>query len=304
MTFTIEWDSREKGNKGQEGPARWFDVLGGRRRTEVKKMTIKIGDYALWWHTHLKVLVEKKEWDDLSRSLASGHLDEQLDRMAKVRETTGCTLILLVEGKRRVSHAHIDQKSLQAKLDHIMFDNRAHVIYTESVEDTVRRLYELVDNLKVDESQVPPQFAEANKVLTLAKDHGPDQMQLDCFMAVPGLSIATARVMIDQGWNTFHLLEVDEAALAEIKYPSGAVMGPARARKIYAALGTRKTWTKIIEQINGVTRKTAEAIFRAVPDMNDWTEDKLSLVQRTEKTKVGQALAARILDTLNHKKKK
>jgi ERCC4-type nuclease len=304
MTFTLKWDcNRERANRRDKtggSPGQWLDIHCARRRVEVVGETLPLGDYLVFWYTLVKILIERKTWDDLAGSIKTGHLDEQLGRMQLVRAETGCTLVLLVEGRRRESHCHVESKSLQAKLDHIMFAGYANIIYTDSTEDTVKRIYEMIDNLQVPDA--PPQFAEANKVLQMTKDHGPDQTLLDCFMAVPQLSLSTARILIDRRWNLWNLYEADADTLAEITYPSGAKMGPARAKKINKAMGERKTWVKILEQIQGVTKKTAERMFESESDLYKWTEDSVADVAKTEKSRVGPVVAARVIDALSYRK--
>jgi ERCC4-type nuclease len=306
MTFTLKWDSvRERANRRDKtggSPGQWLDIYCARRRVEVVGETLPLGDYIVFWYTVPKILIERKTWDDLAGSIKTGHLDEQLGRMQRVREETGCTLVVLVEGRRRESHCHIESKNLQAKLDHIMFAGQANIVYTDSTEETVKRIYEMIDNLQVPNE--PPQFAEANKVLTATKDHGPAQTLLDCFMAVPQLSLSTARILIDQHWNLWDLYEAEESTLAEITYPSGAKMGAARAKKIAKAMGERKTWVKILEQIQGVTKKTAELLFAAEADHNKWTENSIADVAKTEKSRVGPAVASRIVTALSYRKPK
>jgi len=156
----------------------------------------------------------------------------------------------------------------------------------------------------VDERAEPPQFVEANKVLAIAKDHSPEQTQIECFMAVPQLSIATARVLSLNRWSLWNLYEATADELAVIQYPSGALLGPQRAKKIAAAMGKQATWIKILEQIQGVTKKTMQLIFTADPDMYNWTEDKVAAIAKTEKSRVGPAVATRIISALNYTRKK
>jgi ERCC4-type nuclease len=305
MTFLLKYDTRERGNRRDRsggGPAQWIEIHKPRRKIEVEREALAIGDYQLFYRGALLILFERKTWDDLAGSLKGAHLDEQLGRMDKVRVETGCTIIIIVEGRRRESHGHVESRALQAKLDHIMLAGRAHIVYTDSTEDTVQRIYELADNVVVEGRDVPPVVNEANKVLSLTKDHGPEQTQLDCFMAVPGLALATARIMIAKGWSLWTLYEADVEILAAISYPSGAVLGVQRARKIEAAMGERKTWIKILEQIQGVTKKTAEALFSSERDLYKWTIDNVANVAKTAKTRVGPVVAKRIIDTLAFRK--
>jgi len=297
--FILKWDKdRERSNRRDTSggtPGQWLDIHSARRRVEVIGETLPIGDYLAFWYTTLKILFERKTWDDLAQSLTSGHLDEQLGRMQKVHEETQCTLIIIVEGRRRESHGHVKSSALQTKLDHIMLANRASIIYTDSIEDTVKRIYELIDNIEVTDA---PVLREDCKSLQLTKDHGPDQTLLDCFMAVPQLSLSTARIMIARNWNIWDLFAADVKVLSEITYPSGAKMGPARAKKIKQAMSERKVWVKILEQIQGVTKKTAEAIFQTEEDQLKWTEEMLTDIAKTEKSRIGVTVAKRIIASL------
>ena len=299
MLFRIDIDDRER----EAIPL--FDVLSGKRQvaTMVKRLTT--GDFAAWFQDSLKVLFERKTWDDLAASIKDGRIDEQLRAMREVKNKTSCINCLIIEGIPRKQHGHIELQSLRAKLDHIMLADKAHIVYTCDVTHTVERIFEIVDNIPYDLSEVlvgdgdvDPQTA---KLLTDVRERGLEQQLLDVFNSVKLISMNTARMLIKNRWNFLDLYEADENMLAGLVYPSGFGMPLSRAKKIVRELGTQNCWINALSNITGITKKTAKIIMDAEPDPYKWTVASISALSKSEKRKIGPQVAQRIMQVLMYK---
>lgn len=291
--FRIEVDDRER----EAIPL--FDILSGRRQVDVLRERLTTGDFAVWLSNMLKILIERKTWSDLAESIKDGRLNAQLQNMREVREVTGCAIILIVEGKPGKSHGHIEMSSLRTKLDHIMLSGQAHIVFTDSVQNTVQRVYELVDHIEYDIAVVaagaPP------GILTQTKERSAEQVLLDMFSAVPLISLNTARLFVKNGWRFIDLYEARSEDLTRLVYPSGITMAESRARKIVEAMGTKKCWIAVLSAITGVTKKTAELILAAESDPYNWTLEGLENIEKSKKRKLGPAVARRIVDALRYR---
>lgn len=288
--FLIEYDNRERANNGQNSQDHYFDILTSKRTPKVEKKSLQIGDYLIWYNSELKIIIERKTYNDLAASLKSNHLDEQLNRMQDVKTEHNCIIILLIEGEIHKSHGHIDSKCLLAKLDHIMLKNLANIIYTKNIEHTITRIYELVDRLEVNEI---PQFNEKNKILSFPKDHSDKQTKFECFCSIPQISTTTANVIKD--WTLLELYDANKEKLSSITYSSGNILGDVKARKIEIAMKQKKCWIDILEKIQGITKKTAGLIFDFEPNPHLWTKENLENIKKSEKSRIGPLVAERIL---------
>lgn len=291
--FRIDVDDREN------ECAPLFDVLSGRRSVTTKVKRLTTGDFAAWMSNELKILIERKTWNDLASSMKDGRLEKQLDSMNLVRTQTGCAVIVMIEGRPGASHGHIEMTSLRTKLDHIMLGGRAHVIFTSSTNDTVQRVFELVDHIVYDVTV--QSGAVPVDILTHAKERTAEQMLIDMFCAVPQISMNTATLLAKNGWMFLDLYETTAEILATLVYPSGNTMPIARARKITEALGTKACWIKVLERVTGVTKKTGQTIMDAEADPYKWTLQTLQDLEKSKLRKLGPVVAARIIKMISFK---
>jgi ERCC4-type nuclease len=289
--FKIEYDDRER------EAVQYFDTLGGKRKVVCERRRLTTGDFAVWYGPELKIVVERKTWNDLAASVKDNRINEQMANMQRARVATGCAVVLIIEGRRQREHGHIESTSLETKLDHIMFRNEAHIIYTVDIAATVQRLFVLVDNLDIDFRAVAAAGA-ATDLLTATTEQTAEHAALAMFMSIPHVSVNTARVFMALGWSVLDLYNWTADILADIVYTSGAKMGAKRATQILNAMGTKRCWTDILSQTNGITKATAAIILTAHPDPMDWTAAALSTTQITKKM-LGKKVSARAIAALN-----
>ena len=86
-----------------------------------------------------------------------------------------------------------------------------------------------------------------------------------------------------------------------MKYPSGVMIGPKRASNILSNAKLTSIHARILSEIPSVTKKTAEKILEVITLEEIFTSDpeniieKISKVNKTEKAKVGQMSAKKIV---------
>lgn len=274
-----------------------FDGLGGKRKVDIRKVRLTTADGVAWFQDLIKFCVERKTWNDMAASIKDGRIDQQLDNMRKLREETGCAVILIVEGTPRKEHGHIDLDAIISKLDHIIFNNQAHVMFTRDISHTAERMLQLIDHMHVDLTYIGGKDkSDKEDLLTQMHEIGPEEQSMQLFSAVKGISRNTARVFIKQRWSVLDLYNCDVCEpISELVFESGNKFGTTRARGIIETMGTKKCWIDILKKINGVTKITAEKIMQDFNDPNEWTVARLAGIQKSEKRKLGTAVAKKII---------
>ncbi len=117
---------------------------------------INIGDYALCYNNNIKVIIERKTWKDLSASIRDGR-KANVNKLLKLRKEIGCKIIYLIEGNAYPNpdqyFARIQYKNLISHLNHLMFRDDIHMVYSKDQEYTAYKLFELCKNyMTLDET--------------------------------------------------------------------------------------------------------------------------------------------------------
>lgn len=269
--------------------------------TRLRVERINIGDYVIMYRERILAAIERKTWKDMAASIKDGR-KRNVEKLLELRKNTGCSLIYLIEGKafpsdkRKVSG--VQYKSMMAHLDHLMIRDGISCIRTSNAEHTAKRIFSLVENMKT----LGPQFYDApghgaaesaSGVSGGAGDDGErqhsggvaqlkkkikrsdDAVLYGVWASIPWITEKTASLLIDEGKTVrqFLLGEVDRKELAAMRYPSGAIIGNARAKKMLKAADP------------GSTRIHA-AVLRSIPQMGKTTVtrvlDKYSLAELLE----------------------
>jgi ERCC4-type nuclease len=115
--------------------------------SEVKR--INIGDYALCHGSNIKAIIERKTWRDLAASIRDGR-KKNVNKLIKLRSQTNCKIIYLIEGNATPtanrSYGRIPYKVLISHLNHLIFRDDIHIIYSKDQEYTAYKLFELCNN--------------------------------------------------------------------------------------------------------------------------------------------------------------
>jgi hypothetical protein len=101
--------------------------------------------------------------------------------------------------------------------------------------------------------------------------------------------------------------------IANIKYPTGSIIGIDRATKIVNSKkyfqsnsqASNKIKIRILSTIPLISKNTAEKILESISFdklFTDNIEEELALIDRSEKTKIGQKAAANVISLLRNLK--
>ena len=269
---------------------------------------INYGDYAVMYNGNTLMLIERKTWKDLAASIKDGR-KHNIEKIIKMRCDTNCQLFYLIEGnpipKSTTKFARIPCKNLRAHLDHLMFRDNVHIIYSKNKQNTVYRIFELVKNYL---SIVPSPLLQYNTT-----GGGVEQLkkQIVCekaetyklWCAIPNITEKTANLFINKGYHISDLLlkKITKTQIFELKYPNNYVVGK-RSEKIWKSISLNDVHIKILSQIKGVTKKTAIVIlnkYTFTSLMNgDTTIEMISGLKKTSKKKIGVVVASRIINKL------
>lgn len=127
----------------------YFEKLSEQHRIlyEAKQMTV--GDYAICINGQIRIIIERKTWEDLASSMRDGR-KENVNKLIKLRQETGCKIIYIIEGdpcpRSNKSFGRIPYKNLLAHLDHLMIRDDIHIIHSTTCEQTAERLFLLAWN--------------------------------------------------------------------------------------------------------------------------------------------------------------
>jgi len=110
---------------------------------------IEYGDYAVMYRGKILFIIERKTWSDLSQSISDGRKDN-VNKMIKLREDTGCKLFYLIEGNpcppKSSKFGRKPVGNLQSHLDHLVFRDNINIIYSRKKETTCERILQLIKN--------------------------------------------------------------------------------------------------------------------------------------------------------------
>jgi ERCC4-type nuclease len=127
----------------------YFEKLSEQHRIlyEAKQMTV--GDYAICIDGQIRIIIERKTWEDLASSMRDGR-KENVNKLIKLRQETGCKIFYIIEGeacpRSGKKFGRIPYKSLLAHLDHLMIRDDIHIIHSTNCEQTAERLFLLAWN--------------------------------------------------------------------------------------------------------------------------------------------------------------
>lgn len=140
------------------------------------------------------VIFERKTWDDYLGSLESNRLDEQRKRLLESEHR----IVFIIEGERTplVGFKKRDRFNTEAFLDYSQLRDNISVFYSESINETVRRVQRIMEKLRdktfFDKMGSGKSFAECMK---LKKKTGLTHQE--CYISqlaqVPNVTIPLAR---------------------------------------------------------------------------------------------------------------
>lgn len=276
---------------------------------------VTTGDYSVLYNGHILFIIERKTWKDLAGSLRDGR-KHNINKMIKMREETGCHLIYLIEGlpipNSNAKFCRIPYKALRSHLDHLAFRDNIHLVYSKNQKNTVARIYELIQNyltikpsplLKYD-NNVDVNGGDGEKKLKEKIKVSPESIHYKLWCCFPYINETTASIFINQGYHISDLIlgVITKEMLYTSKYINGGIIG-SRSKKIWNGSRIKeennKYFIKMLTQINGITKNTAEIIIDNI-SIQDLIKGNISLellsdIKKTSNRKVGKKVASDVL---------
>lgn len=265
---------------------------------------VNIGDYSIVYKEHILMIIERKSWKDLAASIRDGRKDNTT-KMLKLREDTGCQLFYLIEGiplpKSTVKFCRIPYKNLRSHLDHLIIRDNIHIIHSKDQKNTVERIFELVKNyltikpsplLKFNDTDVKEGGAITKlKEKTIVFD---STIIYKIWCCVPNITEKTASLFINQGYHIADLIlgNITKDQIYALKYENGYIIGN-RSNKIWNGSRIKdinnKYFVKMLTQIKGITKKTAEIILNTI-SFQELLEGHIAIDTLSKIKKMGRSI--------------
>jgi hypothetical protein len=288
---------------------------------------VNVGDYSVVYRGYILFIIERKTWGDLADSLRDGR-SNNVKKMMKVRDETGCKLIYLIEGpafpNRTKRFNRMPISNLRAHLDHLAFRDNIHMSYSKNQQDTVVRIHELVKNyvsikpspLSIIDELIYRKEQDIPNVLGESITGGnvdklkekiaivPNDVIYKIWCCVPNITDRSASIFIDAGYHISDLIlgHITKETIYSMRYANGCIIGK-RAEKIINGSKISpinvKYYIKMLSQINGLTKNTASLILESF-DFKDIIagsipQNQLDSFNITPNRKLGKKLSIEIV---------
>jgi ERCC4-type nuclease len=261
-----------------------------------KVSRINHGDYSVLYKDYILFIIERKTWKDLASSLRDGR-KENVKKLLKIREETGCQLIYLIEGnpipRSTMKFCRVPYKALRSHLDHLAFRDGIHMVYSQNIKNTVERILELIKNyltitpsplIEIDTLTGGVEMSENSTRgdgIDKLKEKIPvtdESIKYKIWCCVPNITEKTACLFVDKGYHISDLIlgNISKDSIYSMKYPNGYIIGK-RSEKIWQStrlpvasvdninsLSTNAVFIKMLTQINGITKNTASIILNNI----------------------------------------
>lgn len=285
---------------------------------------IQIGDYIITQNDKIIAAIERKSWCDLAASIKDGRV-ANINKLLGLRQTTGCRLFYLMEGKSRYTpdkrFARIPYKNLQAHLDHLIMRDNVCMLYADNPADTAARLAEFMTNYLslpnntntivpaghsvIVTGGTPTIGTETNTseldILTVTMPKTDDEIISNMWCCVPNITTKTVPCFTAYHIADLFLGSIDIATVAAMCYTNGSVIGK-RAKKITSVatnnIANHAIYCRVLAEIPGLTKRTAALILVQIKFIDllrgIFSIQQLADIKKTEKSRIGEAVAKKI----------
>lgn len=270
---------------------------------------LTVGDYAIMYNGHILAIIERKTWKDMAASIKDGR-SKNVEKLKSVERETKCTVFYFVEGvlhpNPKHKTGHIPYKNLVSHMDHLQIRDNIHLIQTRNKEATARRLFTLTENIGTLKVDFFKELKKGGGEQTLKKKipAKEEEIVLGVWKAIPFITFKTAKLFIDAGYTIKQLIKGDikREEIAMLEYPSGTKIGQ-RAKKILAIIDApKKHYVNLLAAIPLISKNTAKVILEIydIQTLLNLSEPlgKIKDIQKTKKTKIGQAAANNLIKFL------
>jgi len=302
-SFEIHVDDRER------KIIPFFDICENPKNMTIIQKRLTVGDYAYVYQGKILAIIERKSWVDLAHSITDGR-KENIDKMIEVRDKTDCKLIYLMEGsvfrQPKTKISRIPFKALRSHLDHLSIRDGVIIIYSKDYNNSAERIIDFAENMCTLPMIIQiggKQHASEVVLLTLHRAKSEKAIMSLIWKSIVGVTSTNYDSLCEKyKLKDLILQKIDNKTLGLIKYPSGHCLGESKAKKILMSAVDKHTWKKMLSKIPGITYSTSIKIIDKY-GLNDIilgnvTIVQLANIQKTEKRKIGQAIACKIMHFL------
>ena len=277
---------------------------------------INVGDYSINYNGYILFIIERKTWKDLASSMRDGRKNN-VNKMIKVREETGCQLIYLIEGNPipnpKTKFCRVPYKSLRSHLDHLSFRDGIHIIHTKNQKNTVERIYEMIQNyltikpsplLEIDNLEATDEKKGNEEKLKEKIEETPEAIIYKIWCCFPNITEKTGSLFINKGYHISDLLlgNISKDDIYAMTYDNGYVIGK-RSEKIWnhsrINSSNNKYFINMMFQIKGISKKTAEIIINEIDlkelFLGNITAENISKIKKTSNRMVGMKISNDLL---------
>lgn len=284
---------------------------------------INIGDYSIVYKEYILMIIERKSWKDLAASIKDGRKDN-VEKLLKLRRDVGCQIFYLIEGnpmpKATVKFCRVPYKNLRSHLDHLIMRDNIHIIQSKNQENTVERIFELVKNYltikpsllkKYDDLEIKDGKIKEGGAIEKLKEKtevSAESIIYKIWCCLPNIAEKTASLFINKGYHIADLIlgNITKDQIYALKYNNGNVIGTL-STKIWNGSRIKdintKYFVKMLTQINGITKKTADIILNNISFecllKGEITVETLININKTSNKKLGQKVSNQILKYLS-----
>jgi ERCC4-type nuclease len=275
-----------------------------------KVQQVNIGDYNVVYNGHILFSIERKTWKDLASSMRDGRKDN-VNKMIKLRDETKCQLIYLMEGiaipNEKTKFCRVPYKALRSHLDHLAFRDGIHIMHSKNQKNTVERIYELIKNyltIKPNPLLKYEKVGGDEKKLKEKIPVNPDAVIYKMWCCFSNITEKTASLFINKNYHISDLIlgNISMDEIYALTYDNNYIIG-SRATKIWNSSRIKelnnKYFIKMLTQINGITKSTAEIILNTV-SLKDLLEGNIPIktlieIKKSANRKVGNKVASDVL---------
>jgi ERCC4-type nuclease len=219
------------------------------KHKDVKVKRIHIGDYAISLGGKLLILIERKTWKDLVKSILDGRIYNLLN-MCKIN----CKKILLIEGSIRKRIGKMKYNEVTKYLDEWVINNNILIIYTKNLPETHMRIARLhsITSRQSDGADEKVLFMPQMKTIECVQNK-----MLRCFMSYNLSTIVLSK------YKLIDVFKLKYNELSNIKYNSGLKVG-SRANKILKLFKTKKCHVSFLACIPYLSKKSSSTILSSI----------------------------------------
>ncbi len=276
---------------------------------------ITTGDYAVVSNAGVVLaVIERKSLEDYAASLKDGRADNKR-KMIALRAETGCRIYYIIEGppfpKPSDCFGNIPYKHIQSSIFHLSARDNICIINTRDTLHTAQTLAAFVHSMdKIDEplEQIEEVVAPAMDLqsiisrMTKKQEKTKHEMVREIWASFPGIAVESADEFIS-AWSISDIItgKVTPAIITGHKLASGRKIGK---KAVESLLNVNKLLqVRLLSRVPGVSHAAAVAILNkhTLRDILSWGVDGIAMIIISGKRRVGEHLAALIVDLFTYR---